>query len=68
MGRVRSKEIKERQGGSHQSFALEAIKKRLSILSNIDEGKFGFIVTDLYQNKIPSGTQIEITIPYRLLY
>ena len=68
VGRVRSKEIKERQGGSHQSFALEAIKKRLSILSNIDEGKFGFIVTDLYQNKIPSGTQIEITIPYRLLY
>ena len=68
VGRQRSKEINERQGGNHESFALDAIKKRLEILSNKDGGSFGYVVTDLYQDKVPSGTQIKVTIPYRLLY
>ena len=68
VGRARSNEIKERQGGNHESFALEAIKKRLSILSNKDGDNFGYVVTDLYNEGTPSGTQIEVTIPYRLLY
>lgn len=67
VGRERSKEIKDRQG-KHTSFALEAIKKRLSILSNKEGDNFGFIVTDLYQNKIATGTQIVVTIPFRRLY
>ena len=68
VGRDRSREIKERQGGNHESFALEAIKKRLAILSDKDGDRFGYFVTDLYQNGVSSGTQIEVTIPYRFLY
>ena len=67
VGRVRSNEIKNRQG-NHKSFALEAIKKRLSILSNKEGENFDFIITDLYQDKIATGTQIVVTIPFRLLY
>ncbi len=67
VGRERSKEIKNRQG-KHTSFALEAIKKRLSILSNKEGDNFGFIVTDLYQDKIATGTQIVVTIPFIRLY
>ena len=68
VGRKRSSEIQERQGGNHESFALEAIKKRLAILSNKNGDSFGYVVTDLYQDEMPLGTQIEVTIPYRLLY
>jgi ligand-binding sensor domain-containing protein len=68
VGRKRSQEIKERQGVNHESFALEAIRKRLSILSDKDGNTFGYEVTDLYQDGIPSGTQIEVTIPHKFLY
>ena len=68
VGRKKSQEIHERQGGGHESFALQAIEKRLSILSNKDEDAFGYIVTDLYEGTNPSGTKIEVTIPHRLLY
>ncbi len=68
VGRKRSSKIEARQGGNHESFALEAIKKRLAILSSKDGDSFGYVVTDLYQDEMPLGTQIEVTIPYKLLY
>lgn len=67
IGRVEAKKIQKRQGNNHESFALKAIKKRLEILSNKNGDNFGYVVTDLYKNEIPSGTQIKVTIPHKSL-
>ncbi|MBL4703989.1 MAG: histidine kinase, partial [Flavobacteriales bacterium] len=64
VGRVRAKEIQIRQGSEHESFALEAIKKRLSILSEQHNREVGYVVTDLYENGEAKGTKVEIAMPY----
>lgn len=67
IGRAKAKEIKERQG-SHESFALNAIEKRLAILNQNKEYACGFVFHDLMENGEPSGTEVIVTLPYKQLY
>lgn len=64
VGRERAKEIQERQGNHHESFALEAINKRLTILREQYGKDVGFVVNDLYEENVPTGTQVVITMPF----
>lgn len=63
IGRLASKRIKERQNPEHQSFAVDAIKNRLDILSERFENRIGFQYEDLSENGAPSGTRVVIHIP-----
>ncbi len=65
IGRMKAQEIQERQGREHESFALQAIESRLKILSAKEGLHAEFITTDLHENGIPSGTMIELVMPYR---
>ena len=66
VGRVRAKEIQERRGNHHESFALDAIKKRLSILSEQHGEDVGYSVFDLYDKKeTATGTKVVITMPFK---
>ncbi len=69
IGRRKAQEIQERQKGFHESFALEAITKRLDLLnlqSGVNSGSF--IINDLYENDQPVGTEVVLTMPYKRLY
>lgn len=68
VGRKRAKEIQVRQGQQHESFALDAIKKRLSILTEQYGTTVGYEIEDLYENEEPLGTRVLITMPYSNLY
>jgi len=68
IGRKKAKEIQQRQGCEHESFALEAIKKRLSILTEQYGNAVGYKIHDLYANEEPIGTCVEITMPYSRLF
>ena len=67
VGRAKSKAIKERQGGNHQSFALESIEKRLAILQEKYDYKVGYAIHDLYDRGESAGTKVEIDMPYKWL-
>lgn len=67
VGRERAREIQNRQG-SHDSFALQAIEKRLSILNEQNEYKSGFNIIDLSDGQNSLGTEVILTLPYRKLY
>ena len=67
VGRARAKEIQKRQG-NHESFALNAIQKRLTLLNQKDSYTCGFVIKDLEENGQPSGTEILVTLPYKQLY
>jgi sensor histidine kinase YesM len=65
IGRKAAQKIQERQGNKHESFALEAIKKRLNILSRSYGKEIGFEVFDLEN---PTGTKIKLFIPFKNKY
>ncbi len=68
IGRKEAKKIQERQGGHHESFALEAIQQRLEILKEQYGTEVGYHVQDLYDNKLATGTKVEIRMPYKKKY
>jgi len=65
IGRVKSQEIKARQRANHESFAINAIKKRFDILEVHYKGTLGFVYNDLYQDGQATGTQVVLTIPFK---
>jgi sensor histidine kinase YesM len=65
VGREKAKTIKLRQRSEHESFSGKAIHKRFEILSNVFEGKFGYIYEDLYQNEEAIGTKVILNIPIK---
>ena len=67
IGRTRAKEIQNRQG-NHDSFALKAIEKRLSILNEQNDQQSSFVINDLMENGIVAGTEVILTLPFRHLY
>lgn len=67
VGRARSKEIQQRQG-NHESFALGAIEKRLSILNRQTEYACGFVINDLMEDGRACGTEVIVSLPYKNLY
>lgn len=64
IGREKASEIGERQGNHHESFALSAIEKRLNIFKKSYNKNVGYIIEDLYENKIAKGTRIVLTMPF----
>ena len=68
IGRKASQDINKRQGNNHESFALEAIEKRLEIFKKQYQAKVGYIITDLYENKKAVGTKVVITMPFKKLF
>jgi len=64
IGRTASKEIKQRKGKNYSSFSGEAIASRLSVLSHVFKGEFGYTYEDLIQDGQVVGTQVIIHIPF----
>lgn len=65
VGRRKAKEIRKRQGGKHQSFALNAIEKRLSIMREKFGAEIGYSIIDLEENNIAIGTKVLIVLPFK---
>ncbi|MBK9591474.1 MAG: histidine kinase [Crocinitomicaceae bacterium] len=65
IGRAQAKAIKERQRTDHESFSVQAIRKRFEILSNHFQGELGYTYEDLEENGKPSGTRVVLQIPVR---
>ncbi len=69
VGREKSKQIKERQSGSHKSFALEAIKSRMEMLNEQYNKLASYEFIDLFdENEAPTGTKVIISLPHNSLY
>lgn len=65
IGRQKAREIKERQRSNHESFAINAIKKRFEILENHFNGSLGYSYEDLIEHGTPSGTRVTLKIPFK---
>lgn len=65
VGREKAKEIKERQRSSHESFSVNAIKRRFEILQRNFGGELGFTTEDLTENGEASGTRVKLVIPVK---
>ena len=68
IGRVKADEIKNRQSKQNESFALEAIKKRLSIFNSKSDNSVGYTIEDLYDGENPAGTRVILSMPYKKMY
>jgi sensor histidine kinase YesM len=63
IGRVKSNEINKQKNKGHQSFATQAIDKRLEILNKGRVNKISVEYVDKYNNGIPTGTKVILIIP-----
>ncbi len=64
VGREKAKEINERRGVKHQSFAMTAMEQRIALMNqhlNTKVGKFKLI--DLYEDGKAVGTRVELYLP-----
>ncbi|NVK66562.1 MAG: histidine kinase [Flavobacteriales bacterium] len=68
IGRKAAQEIKERQGGGHESFAIKAIRKRLNMYKSQMSGNPGFTITDLVDSDGACGTRVEIILPQKSIF
>lgn len=68
IGREKAQEIKRRQESNHESFAVNAIKRRFSILKDHFDGALGFEITDLITNGQVVGTKVTLRIPVQREY
>ncbi len=65
IGRIKAKEIGERQGNHHESFALGAIEKRLEIFKKQYNQNIGYSIEDLYLNGAAAGTKVVVIMPFK---
>lgn len=69
IGRVKAKEINRRRNGEHESFALSAIEQRMSLLNKqLGEEAGSYTIEDLYEGDEPTGTRVELIIPFKSQY
>lgn len=68
IGREKAQEIKTRQGDNHESFAVNAIKRRFTILMNHYKGQLGFSIDDIVSEEGVVGTKVTLRIPIQLKY
>lgn len=68
VGRKRAKEIKDRQRSQHESFSVNAIKRRFEILGEHFGKELGFSYEDLEINGEPSGTKVILKLPTKHKY
>ncbi|QCX38963.1 hypothetical protein FF125_11140 [Aureibaculum algae] len=65
IGRKKAEEIANRQGNLHESFALQAIEKRLEIFKKQFNQNIGFTIKDSYTNETVKGTTVVLTMPFK---
>lgn len=66
IGRKKAKLISERQGNTHESFALQAIQKRLDIINEQQKQPVGsFTYEDCDPSQINVGTRVTIHLPFK---
>lgn len=63
VGRKRAREIKARQRSQHESFSVNAIKRRFEILGEHFQEELGFTYEDLESDGKPSGTRVTLKLP-----
>ncbi|MFD2562307.1 sensor histidine kinase [Aquimarina rubra] len=64
VGRKRAEAIRKRQGNHHESFALSAINKRLTILNKRFDQNIGYVIEDLNDEHGGAiGTKVILTMP-----
>ena len=63
VGRKFSQKLNSKSSRKHQSFALDAIFKRLQILNNKHEGNIGYEIFDLENEGKISGTKVLVRFP-----
>ncbi|MBL4705450.1 MAG: histidine kinase, partial [Flavobacteriales bacterium] len=64
VGRIKAREIKERQQGHHESFSLTAIKRRFEILGNYYDSELGYHYEDLTPTEANDvATRVVLRIP-----
>jgi hypothetical protein len=69
IGRVKAKEINRRRSGEHESFALSAIEQRMRLLNKqLGEEAGSYSIEDLYEGNEPTGTRVELIIPFKSQY
>jgi len=65
IGREQAKAIKLRQRSDHESFSVQAIRKRFEILSEHFKGELGYTYSDLIENGKAVGTRVTIQLPIK---
>lgn len=65
IGREKALEIKSRQRANHESFAVNAIKRRFNILKVHFKGELGFVIKDVIENDKVAGTKVTLRIPVK---
>lgn len=68
VGRNRAREIKARQRSQHESFSVNAIKRRFEILGEHFQKELGFTYEDLETDGKPSGTRVTLKLPTKHKY
>ena len=68
IGQNQSRIIKERQRVDHESFSVQAIRKRFEILSDHFKGTLGYKYEDIEKNGSASGTRVILQIPVKHKY
>ena len=66
VGREQAEKIKARSYKKHKSFATKANQDRLALLNYGKEKQIGVTIIDLLENEVPTGTQVNIIIPYTI--
>lgn len=64
VGREKAEKFKARSHKNHKSFATKATEDRLTLLNYGKEKQIGVAIIDLYDEGLPIGTQVNISIPY----
>lgn len=65
IGRKRAREIRQRQRADHESFSVQAIRKRFEILRQHYQEDIGFDYEDLEEKGVATGTKVRLKIPVR---
>ena len=65
VGRDKALEIKKRKRANHESFAVNAIKRRFNILKVHFKGELGFVIDDIVKNDKIEGTKVTLRIPIK---
>ncbi|WP_417876451.1 histidine kinase [Winogradskyella sediminis] len=64
VGRDKAEAFKAGKNKKHKSFATKATQDRLALLNYGKQKQVGVTVIDLFEDDQPSGTQVEINIPF----
>lgn len=68
IGREKALKIKNRQRSNHESFAVNAIKRRFNILQTHFKGELGFEIQDIMNDQAVIGTKVILKIPIKNKY